>query len=434
MSGASITSGTIGQTQISNGYLDLSSDQTITTGIKKFSTAPSTGFQSLTGSGTVTFSLTGGKDIFLTGTGITQVTLPTPTTASLGQVFVLIRNGITIGTSYVIGTQVGTDRILVDGAVLATYQTSFSQASVTVTAIATSGNCWVLSNFNNVNGLMMSKYVLPLFGGFALPSNSNYSTVNLISMGNGCLNALTTASYYNTASSVYIGANVCNLMTSTPTGVTIVGNNAYSTTTTGTINNTTALGGDVGKLYAQTGTGNTLIGFGADFTAASSFNSSTAIGTGALISASNVVVLGRTTETVIIPSAKVQYGGSYRPNSVYQTINATSLDWNASPPTNLPKTVLFSCSSTTTVTLTLPGISNANIFEGFEFQFRRTNTFASATTTSQLIALCSGTDAIYIAGAMTTAPSIFALASGAFYSRLVCVNKTTTPYNWAYFP
>jgi len=153
-----------------------------------------------------------------------------------------------------------------------------------------------------------------------------------------------------------------------------------------------------------------------------------------LISASNVVVLGRTTETVIIPSAKVQYGGSYQPNSVYQTNNATSLNWSTSPPTNLPKTVLFSCSSTTIVTLTLPAISNANIFEGFEFQFRRTNTFASATTTSQLIALCSGTDTLYISGAMTTAASMFILASGAFYGRLVCVNKTTTPYNWAYFP
>jgi hypothetical protein len=223
-------------------------------------------------------------------------------------------------------------------------------------------------------------------------------------------------------------------MTSSPTGVTIVGNSGFIATTSGTINNTTAIGGDTGKLYAQTGTGNTLIGFGADFTAASSFSNSTALGTGALISASNQVVLGRTTETVIMPSAKVQYGGSYRPNSVYQTINGTNLDWNASPPTNLPQFILFSCSASTVVNLTLPAISNANVYEGMEFQFRRTNTFTSATTTSSLITLCSGTDTIYVNGSMATAPSAIQLASGAFYSRLVCVNKTTTPYNWAYFP
>jgi len=413
------------------GIMDLNSDQTVA-GIKKYSTAISTGFQSLTGSGAVSFSLVGGKDVFLTGSGITGVILPTPNAANIGQVFVLIRNGITIGNSYVISTQVGTDRILVDGAVLATYQTSFSQASITVTAIATSGNCWVLSNFNNVNGLMMSKYIYPLFGGFTLPSNSSYADVNLISLGSNCLNANTNASYRNTAGCVYIGANVCTAMTTSPTGVTIIGNSGFIATTTGTINSTTAIGGDVGKLYAQTGTANTLLGFGADFTAASSFSNSTAIGTGALISASNVVVLGRTTETTIIPSAKVQYGGSYRPNSVFQTISANT-DWNTTPPTNFPRFILFSGISTTTYTLTLPAISNANIFEGFEFQFRRTNTTASATTTSVLQVTATGTDTIYGQGIMTTSASTNVLPSGFYSGRLVCVNKTTTPYNWAYF-
>jgi len=160
-----------------NGYLDLTTNQIITSGIKKFASAPSTGFQTLSGSGTVTFSLTGGKDILLSNSGITGVTLPTPTTDSLGQVFTLIRNGIAPTGSYAIGTQNTADRIVIDSVVIASYQTAFSQSSITVTALATSGTCWILSNYNNVNGLILSKYIYPLSWAGTFPSNSNFTII-----------------------------------------------------------------------------------------------------------------------------------------------------------------------------------------------------------------------------------------------------------------
>jgi hypothetical protein len=433
MSGASISSGTIGQTQISNGYLDLTSDQTITSGIKNFATAPSDGFQSLNGSGTVTFSLTGGKNILLNGSGITAVTLPTPTTASIGQSFVLIRNGIVFGSSYVIGPLVGTDRLLIDGGGYANYQTAFSQTSITVTALATSGNVWAITDFNNVNGLVFSKFVYPLSGKFPLPSNSNFQLLSMVSIGNNCLGACSPGGTgYNTSNSVLVGDKSGLAMTTFPTNLTLIGSNTFAATTTGGITNTTAIGCNSGKLYNQTGIDNTLVGANTDFSGASSFSASTALGVGAIITGNNQVVLGRTTETTIIPSARVQYGGSYRPNSVLQTITANT-DWNTTPPTNFPRFILFSGVSTTTYTLTLPAISNANIFEGMEFNFRRTNTATSATTTSVLQVTATGTDTIYGQGIMTTSASTNVLPSGFYSGRLVCVNKTTTPYNWAYF-
>jgi hypothetical protein len=437
MSGANISANSIGQTQVNNGYLDLTTNQTITSGIKKFETAPSTGFQTLSGTGTVTFSLTGGKDILLSNSGITGVTLPTPTTDSLGQVFTLIRNGIAPTGSYAIGTQNTADRIVIDSVVIASYQTAFSQSSITVTALATSGTCWILSNYNNVNGLILSKYIYPLSWAGTFPSNSNYANINLISIGSGCLNSQTTLNYFSNAGAVYIGANVCRDMTANPTGVVIIGNSGFLATTTGVISNTTAVGGDVAKLYAQTGTGNTLLGFGSDFTAASSFSNSTAVGRGSLISASNVVVLGRTTETTIIPSASVQYGSSYRPNSVFKTISGT-VDWSgASAPTNLPKYILFSAigAAGTNYNITIPLTSNANVFEGMELIFRRTNTTASSTIFSSLTVVASGTDTIYGIGIMTTAASVVVLANGAYYGKIVCVNKVTSGSGqWAYFP
>jgi len=437
MSGDSIISGTISQPQISNGYLDLLSDQTITSGIKKFNTAVSQSFQTITTTPTATFSLTGGKDVLLSAAGITGLILPTPSLENIGQTFTLIRSGITVGNSYLISPQVVTDRILLDGVAVTGYATSFSQYSVTVTAIATSGNTWILSNLYNPTGLLLSKAIVPLSSGssFALPSVNSYTLVTLISMGNGALNAhANTTNYANIAYSTIIGANACNLMTAIPTGLTAIGAETFSAQTTGVIQNTTAIGRKSGALYNQTGNGNTLIGANTDFSSASSFSSSTCIGFNSKITASNQVVLGTSTETTIIPSAIVQYGNSYRPNSVFQTIGASSVNWNTTPPTNYPKYILFSAAGVATTTLTLPALSNASIFEGMEFIFRRTNTAASATTTSVLQVTATGTDVIYGIGAMTTAASVSVLANGAFYGTIVALNKSSGTFTWGYFP
>ena len=115
------------------------------------------------------------------------------------------------------------------------------------------------------------------------------------------------------------------------------------------------------------------------------------------------------------------------------TITNTAVNWNTSPPTEFCKYILFSNSGTGTTTLTLPQISNSAVFEGMEFVFRRTNTTASATTTSTLTVERGGSsDLIYISGAMTTAINTFALGNGVIYGKIVCVGKAGG--RWAYFP
>jgi hypothetical protein len=194
----------------------------------------------------------------------------------------------------------------------------------------------------------------------------------------------------------------------------------------------TAIGANAGSKLT-TAISCTFIGYASDFVSTTQYNESTAIGYNSLITGSNQVVLGTASETTIIPSKKIQYGGAYQPNSVFRTISATT-NWNTTPPTILPHFILFSATGTATIILTLPLISNANIFEGMVFEFRRTNTTASSTTTSILSVASSGTDTIYGVGAMTTAAAVSVLGNGVYYSRLVCINKTATPYNWAYFP
>lgn len=427
MSGASISSGTIGQTQISNGYLDLTTNQTITSGIKLFNTAPSNAAQIISGTGIQTFSITGGREVILANSGITQITFPVVAAGNIGQTFQILKS-VAFTVAILIGPQTGSTLFVNNASVSNTY-IAITCNSFTITATSTTN--WVMYNNDNPEMTIQSKSIHPLSGNMGLGSLSSVGGISTISMGNGCLAACPVG--YRNAYSVAIGAGCLAALTGNAQGMVCIGNNCMLTSTSNLIQNTTAIGSAAGAAFAITGGGNTLIGSATDFTAAGAYNYSTALGYGAIITASNQVVLGRSTETVIIPSSKVQYG-AYQPNSVYQTINATNLNWSTSPPTPLPHFILFSCSSTTTVTLTLPAISNANIYEGIEFQFRRTNTFASATTTSQLQVTCSGTDVIYIPGGMTTAASALVLASGAFYGRLVCVNKTTTPYNWAYFP
>lgn len=467
MRGDNIVANSIGQTQIDSGYLDLFTNQTIPFGVKTFtnppvlsgasitatsipnsalqttvtlnntastfsalktfSVAPSNAAQTISATGVQTFSITGGREVILANSGITQITLPVVASGNVGQTFQILKSVAFTATVNIV-PQAGST-IFANNASATNIYMAITCNAFTITATSTTN--WVMYNNDNPEMTIQSKNIYPLSGKMDLAPLPNLGAVSTISIGNGALAACPTG--YRTSYSVAIGSGCLAALTGNAQGMVCIGNNCMLSSTSNLIQNTTAIGSGSGAAYAITGGSNTLIGAATDFISGGTYNYSTALGYGAIITSSNQVILGRTSETVIMPSAKVQYG-TYQPHSVYQTINATSLNWDTSPPTPLSKTVLFSCSSTTIVTLTLPAISNAAIFEGFEFQFRRTNTFASATTTSQLIALCSGTDTIYIPGAMTTAASIFALASGAFYSRLVCVNKTTTPYNWAYFP
>jgi len=417
---------------VSTGIVDLSSNQTIG-GIKKYLTAPILGSQSLTTVPTSTLSLSGGREVYLSAAGITSVILPTPTAADIGKTFVLIRDGITFPNSYVLGPAVPTDKVLVDGVVQSNYQTSYSQPSITVTALATSGNTYILHSFNNVNGLFLSKNIYPLTSGGSLPSNSNFTTITTISMGTDCCLANTNSNLH-TQNATIIGSNACKAMTLNPPSMTVVGSGAFLLLNK-LSTNTTAIGASAGALYSNAGgINNTLLGATTDFASNAAYTNSTAVGYGSLISASNVVVLGRTTETTVIPSASIQYGSSYRPNSVFRTINSTPVDWRStgSPPTNFPKYIMFSGTGTTVYILTLPLIDNANIFEGMEFIFRRTDTTATPSTTSILQCQRAGTDQIYLAGSMTKGTAQNVLGSNVYQGKLVVVDKANG--FWAYFP
>lgn len=121
----------------------------------------------------------------------------------------------------------------------------------------------------------------------------------------------------------------------------------------------------------------------------------------------------------------------YSPYAVFGTITNASVNWDTTPPASFSRFILFSNSGTGTITLTLPQGSNASVFLGMEFVFRRTNTFTGATTTSLLSVARGGTtDLIYIAGGMTTATSTIVLPSGGYYSRIVYVATG----RWAYYP
>ena len=123
----------------------------------------------------------------------------------------------------------------------------------------------------------------------------------------------------------------------------------------------------------------------------------------------------------------------YCPYKTFPTTISVATNWDTVPPTEFCKYVLFSNSGTGSITLTLPQIQNAAVFEGMEFVFRRTNTAPTASTTSVLAVARGGTtDLIYIQGAMTTSTATNVLPSGQIYGKIVCVSKSGG--RWAYFP
>ena len=125
----------------------------------------------------------------------------------------------------------------------------------------------------------------------------------------------------------------------------------------------------------------------------------------------------------------------YCPYKTFPTTISVATNWDTAAPAEFCKYVLFSNSGTGSITLTLPQIQTAAVFEGMEFVFRRTNTAPTASTTSVLAVQRGGTtDLMYIGGAMTTAINTNVLASGAFYGKIVCVSKTAGAGRWAYFP
>ena len=259
-------------------------------------------------------------------------------------------------------------------------------------------------------------------------TNKTISTFSTTVFGDSNLNQHTTANFFNT---IVIGQG----------NLDDVGSNYPISNTYVIGDNTTALNPTGSVLPTSVNSCTLINSAGIRLPSAAAVSDIYGIATDQYITGSNQGLIGRPTIPVTIfgntkldSATGLQYGTKYKPNSVFQTIGGAATNWNTTPPANFSKYVLFSASGAGTVVLTLPLISSDAIYEGFEFIFRRTNTAASASTTSILQVARSGTDTIYGINLMTTAATVNVLASGAYYGKIVCINKTTTPYNWAYFP
>ena len=250
-------------------------------------------------------------------------------------------------------------------------------------------------------------------------SSSNYQGTNAIAIGQS------SGQYFQGANSIAIGQNA-------GTGTTTAG--------TGQGTNCIAIGQNAGNASQ----GNNAIAIGYNAGVSSQFAGSICLNASG--SAVNPTTAGfyvkpvrtsapsSTTNFVYYDTSTAELISSPAVNTVFQTVNATNLDWTSAP-VPMPSYVLFSCSGTTIVSITLPPISSAWVYEGLTIRFRRTNTFASATTTSVLALYpATGTDIIYPTGSMVPLSSgggANVLSSGVFYGMVTCINKTSGSFAWA---
>lgn len=150
-----------------------------------------------------------------------------------------------------------------------------------------------------------------------------------------------------------------NSKTSNNTGV---GHYSLPNVTTG--NNNTAIGANSGGINGgiglTVGTNNTFLGADTNVeVAATAYNKSTAIGSGSLITASNQIVMGTSTESVVIPSRKII--------GLVTTVNVS-----VSPAFPISEIYNITPSlSGTAIVITLPSVASANV--GAKTTFRITD-------------------------------------------------------------
>jgi hypothetical protein len=135
--------------------------------------------------------------------------------------------------------------------------------------------------------------------------------------------AVGSASYFGMATSSYNAALGYAALYNCSSGGTNTGIGAFALrdNTTGSTN--TAIGGYAGYSGTAntTGSNNTYIGYAAQANA-NNYSSSTAIGTGAIITGSNQIVLGRSTEKLIVPgdasfNGNIKAGGNVTAAAIY---------------------------------------------------------------------------------------------------------------------
>lgn len=190
-----------------------------------------------------------------------------------------------------------------------------------------------------------------------------------------------------------------------------------------------------------TGSRNTFLGTGTNFSSATQHNDSTAVGYGALITASNQIVLGRSTETVNIPG-KIQANGTGN-DMTFDTANGLKITTNggiycsAAPRVKgvhiglttfsaaatltlsavLPQ--IISIAPTATMTITLPAASAS--YDSAILYFRR----VGGTIT---VDINSASANIYD---LTNTLTSVILGSNGVIRQIACINNNGT-YGWYY--
>lgn len=276
-------------------------------------------------------------------------------------------NQVVLGTSTetvvipsgVINNTVTTGNYLFGSRAVSSWNIGTDNTILGIDALGSAGNS------NNVGNTCVGRNA-----GLAILATSSGQGTNNTCVGRNAGDNITTGS-----SNTCIGANSANITTGTnnisinSTGITTGDNNICLGSSSGSA----ITSGDGNVCIGQNSGGgvtsndnSTFIGNGA--TSSGNFGSSTAIGAGATVTASNQIMLGTSSQNTVVPSAQFIfplrqfYGGATQINS----------DTTLTYPLNRVYAVRPSSSTATNVTITLPAIVGAN--EGTIVTFRMVGT------------------------------------------------------------
>jgi len=296
MSGASIVSGTIGQTQVSNGYVALSGAQTSIAGAKTFTTLPLS----------------------------TDTTAPTSNN--------LIRKAYADVTYPVILNSINS---LYGGS--GAFNSGTSTANYCI-ALGTSALAVTTGGFNQAYGTnALLRCTTGAFNmAFGVNSLSNVTTgQSNMAIGTNSLPA------GNCSESVGIGQSALQNSTAAPGRNTGIGAYVLQNTTSSSL--CTAIGYNAGVGGILTGNNNTFIG--ASTSMAGDYSNSTVIGYNAQASTSNQITLGTSSETTRILGALTVAGSATF--STAPTMSGASISATSIPNTALQSTVTINDTAST---------------------------------------------------------------------------------------
>ena len=171
-----------------------------------------------------------------------------------------------------------------------------------------------------INDMYLWKGLFPADNSFSIGNNTTLTTITAsglardnIGIGNNTLMNITTGSGNccfgsTTGNSITTGASNACIGGGAGAGNTTGSNNTFCGSFSGTSSVMTSDNNTcVGYLTGATNTigfNNTYLGASADANA-NNYSNSTAVGTGAIITASNQIVLGRSTETLVVPNSSL---------------------------------------------------------------------------------------------------------------------------------